>query len=94
LFGVAIESIVLHPNHNLILAAMCTLLLQMVHSNLANNRLTGTIPDSIGMYRAAITMYVTCMHIIIINHQPTTLTTNLNIDDTLPAVHAAKRSEQ
>jgi hypothetical protein len=68
LFGVAIESIVLHPNRNLILAAMCTLLLQMVHSNLANNRLTGAIPDSISKYRAAITMYVACMHIIIINH--------------------------
>jgi hypothetical protein len=84
---------VFHPNRNLILAAMCTLLLQMVHSNLTNNRLTGTIPDSIGMYRTVITMYVACMHITIIN-QPTTSITNLNVDDTLPVVHAAKRSEQ
>jgi hypothetical protein len=70
LFGVAIESIVLRTNRNLILAAMCTLLLQMVHSNLANNRLTGTIPDSIGKYRIVFAVYVACMHIIIINQPP------------------------
>jgi hypothetical protein len=78
LFGVAIESIVLRTNRNLILAAMCTLLLQMVHSNLANNRLTGTIPDSIAKYRTAITMYVACMRIIIINHQPNNHPNNPN----------------
>jgi hypothetical protein len=93
LFGVAIGSVVLHPNRNLILAAMCTLLLQMVHSNLANNRLTGTIPDSIGKYRTAITLYVACISSLSTTNL-TTPTTNLNVDDTLPVVHAAKRSEQ